>query len=95
MKLHHFGLWFCGWSSNNWSTAIPQTGLFHIYYDGRLLGAQFRDFNLWVYEGRPHIINLKSYLTNTTSIYHRYDIGRPLTIDDFEIIENPNYKGNI
>ncbi len=96
MKLHHFGLWFryveC--DRYNWSTTIPLYSS-HIYYDGRLLGIQYRSFNLWVYEGRPHIINLKSYLTNTISIYHYYDIGRPLTLDDFEIIENPNYKGNI
>ncbi len=94
MKLHHFGLWFryveC--DRYNWSTTIPLYTS-HIYYDGRLLGIQYRNFILWVYEGRPQIINLKNNFIMNNDGY--YDIGRPLTLDDFEIIENPNYKGNI
>ena len=93
MKMHDFGLWFYSrveCEPYNWSSTIPQTAGFYIYYDGKFLGFQFHDFSLSIYKGEPHIIKLKKPF-----IYdgYFYDIGHILTLDDFEIVENPNYRG--
>ncbi len=88
MKLHDFGLWFrttdCyridDWPE--WSTTIPETGGFYIYYDGKLLGCQYPNFDLVVNRSHPHILKLKGWCM----------IGRCLTLDDFEIIPNPDYE---
>ncbi len=93
MKLTDFGLWFEYWSGNNyeWSTAIPQEGDFYIVYDGVRLGHQYTDFDLGVFNDVQFIIKLKNNFTRSGA-YEK--IGRQLTMDDFEIIPNPDYKGN-
>jgi hypothetical protein len=95
VKLHDFGLWFKGWHANVWSATIPRTGdknfPYDIYYDGEELGWQRSNLDLCIHICRSRIIKLKNN-------FHRdwmtkdYKVGRILTIDDFEIIPNPNYK---
>jgi hypothetical protein len=90
MKLHDFGLWFTP-NMREWSTTIPQKRGFDIYYDGMLLGRQHYYYELTIDDDKPHIIKLKNKFSN----YNRWYcyISRPLTLDDFEIIPNPDYKG--
>jgi hypothetical protein len=91
MKLYHFGLWFryveC--DRYNWSTTIPPYSI-HIYYDGISLGDINLNFYMDIRHDKPHIIKLKKDFPKFSWYYL---VGRPLTLDDFEIIENPNYKG--
>ncbi len=96
MKIHDFGLWFAFWVGTkfNWSTTItmgPKYG-FAIYYDGVQLGCQDDDLCLEIYVEEPHIIKLKKDFPLDSS--GRYIIDRLLTLDDFEIIENHDYRGN-
>jgi hypothetical protein len=94
VKIHDFGMWFCTWGGNindsEWSTTIPHNPGYKIHYDGKWLGLQFHDFSLRIYTFEPHIIKLKKPFI---SHGHFYDIGQILTLDDFEIVENPNYIG--
>ncbi len=91
MKLHDFGLWF--WSlGNRWSITIPQKGYFEIFYDGVELGYQYDDFDLMVYDDNHRFsIRLKNNFTRRGA-YEK--IGRQLTMDDFEIIPTPIYRGD-
>ncbi len=96
MKLTDFGLWF-GYSIDEddnlgWSTAIPQEDFFYILYDGVRLGHQYSDFELDVYDGKQFIIKLKNNF-KLRGYFHR--IGRRLTLDDFEIIPNPDCRGDL
>ena len=91
MKIHDFGLWFRTWWTNKWSTIIPQTGCFRISYDGKPLGNQFADFDLRVYNDGQFIIKLKNEFAVSGDCHK---IGRRLTLDDFEIVPNSDYKGD-
>ena len=94
MKIHDFGLWFCDWSSISnpkWSTTIPHSPGCRIYYDGKLLGLQDIDLNLYISITKSRIIKLRNNFPRHLK-ENNYEIGRILTIDDFEIIPNPNYK---
>jgi hypothetical protein len=103
MKITDFGLWFMSWGSDphdHWSTTIPKKPPYSIYYDGMDLGVQLSDFGLSIYmdSGYPrcepylHVIKLKN---SFRKIMERYYIGRPLTLDDFEIVESPEYRGAV
>jgi hypothetical protein len=93
MKITDFGLWFLG-SNNRWSTTIPEVGLFHIYYDGEGLGWQgAAAFELVIWRNRPHIIHLKKDFHLSYS--ENYAIGRQLSLDDFEIVPNPDCNWDI
>ncbi len=91
MKLYDFGLWFVDVISEEWSTTIPQTGCFSIRYDGNYLGVQYSDFVLQDYNSRRFTIKLKNKFARNG---HYYEVGRLLTLDDFEIVPNPDYKGD-
>jgi len=91
MKLHDFGLWFKCWDTGQWlATALPRSG-FWIFYDGVRIGWMNRSSELGIVYTKYHIIKLKSNFP--TSSWGGYNIGRALTFDDFEIIENPEYGG--
>ncbi len=96
MKLHDFGLWFKIRITRNtyiWSSAIPPESDYWIYYDGMSLGKQYSDFDLVIYDDKPLIIKLKNkFYGLESSVYDWYQIGRLLTIDDFEVVENHRYK---
>ncbi len=76
---------------------VYQNTGFSIYYDTELLGWQhsatqnsLMQFCVRINETGKYIINLKNnFIMNNDGYYY---IGRPLTIDDFEIIPNPDYK---
>jgi len=90
VKINDFGLWFRCRVSGEWSTTICEKAPFHIYYDGVELGIQDSSFDLIVYSHHPHIIQPKKYFYLKSYIIHC--INRQLTLDDFEIIENVDYK---
>jgi len=95
VKLTDFGLWFLS-SRGQWSTTIPQAGWFSILYDGERLGYQGDYFNLAFPLSKRYTIRLtKPFPIVRSGPYSlpRYDIGHRLTMDDFEIVENPNYAG--
>ncbi len=94
MKIYDFGLWFQS-VDGRWST-IPRRSESHIYYDGINLGHQYSNFDLAVYEHKRYLIQLRNQ-------FYSWDfgggitfkrMGRLLTLDDFEIIENPDYRGD-
>jgi hypothetical protein len=92
MKMHDFGLWFylhVGYE--NWYSTIPQTAGFYIFYDGKRLGTHYHDYSLSIFKFEPHIIKLKKPFISDDGLF--YDIGHIITLDDFEIVENPRYKG--
>ncbi len=99
MQITDFGLWFRLWntpSGHQWSTTISQySGPLLIYYDGWTLGLHYydSDFELQVWDDGPHIIALKSVFPKVGEGWYRVD--RRLTMDDFDIVENPNYEGSI
>ncbi len=98
MKLTDFGLWFGIWRDGSWkwSTTIPPKADFSIYYDGRLLGRQDSRFTLIVRLPDKYLgIRMKNpfdYCQLWDGEYQVY-IGRLLTLDDFSIELNPDYKG--
>jgi hypothetical protein len=92
MKIHDFGLWFKETASGKWSVTIPTCPHYFIYYDGRKLGKQWADFDLTICDDEPHIIKLKKKLTQSMAGF--YEIGRRLSLDDFEIVKNPDYRGD-
>jgi hypothetical protein len=92
MKLQDFGLWFQGLTSGKWSTIIPRKDSYKIFYDGHFLGIQWSDFELEIYNSYPYIIVLKNKFAYDLKEYYR--VGRLLTLDDFEIMKNPNYRGS-
>jgi hypothetical protein len=96
MKLTDFGLWFECWSGNSyeWSVTIPKNPDYEIYYDGYYLGKQWSDFDLLICDNEPHIIRLKNKFLFKKSYRRIYSFDRPLTLDDFEIIPNPDYRGD-
>ncbi len=94
MKIHDFGLWFRYWDGVwCWSTSIPRP-LLYIFYDGVYLGCQYANFELCVLCDKSHIIKFKNKLLVPESKYLRQCwLGRKLTLDDFEIVQNADYKG--
>jgi len=96
MKLEDFGLWFARWCGNSWewSVTIPTYPHYFIYYDGRQLGRQWSDFDLTIYGDLRHIIRLKNKFPLREDYKQTYAFGRLLTLDDFEIIPNPDYRGD-
>ncbi len=102
MKITDFGLWFeCRNSSDNnleWSS-VPRKGSSRIFisYDGEWLGRQDRQGRLETYNTGRHIIALvpSLYSTYRESAIEApgYYIGRLISLDDFKIVENPDYRG--
>ncbi len=93
MKMHDFGLWFQEAVSKKWLVTIPKEGGFRIYYDGHDLGEQWSNFDSVIYDDEPYIIVLKSKLPIREGFVHKNAYDRRITLDDFEIVINPNYKG--
>ncbi len=92
MKITDFGLWFKTYTAVgeiSWSTTIPQEPDYFIYYDGKAVGRQEIDFDLFISTVHPHTLNLKE---NFKFAYGWFVVGRCLTMDDFEIVENPFYE---
>jgi len=89
-----------------WSTDIPplpprpssyvdgwySACFFEIFYDGVEVGYQCGDFNLCLYPGDKFIMKLKNNFQVNKDCY---EVGRRLTLDDFEVIPNPDYKGAV
>ncbi len=91
MKIHEFGLWFNPCYSDVWLTTIPSKISFQIFYDGRVLGEYYASARaLYLYIHHPHKIHLKSKFSKSPNDW--FVIGRDLTLEDFEIILNPDYK---
>jgi hypothetical protein len=90
MKLTDFGLWFQS-PGNRWSITIPPRGIFSIWYDGHGLGVQYTDLSLGVEHDTPYIVRLKH--TFPMDRFGNYRIDRQITMEDFDIIPNPNYRG--
>ena len=88
MKITDFGLWFKDWDTKEWSTIIPHNSGFSIYYDGERLGHQDNLFTFFIYN-----TYFNRYTIQVKCDFHKkytyYQIGRFLTLDDFEIIGNP------
>ncbi len=94
MKIHDFGLWFQEVASEKWSITVPQKRAIYIYYDGHYLGEQWSDFVLTIYDDEPYMIMLKSKLPVREGCIDTYAFGRRITLDDFEIVKNPDYRGD-
>ncbi len=92
MKIHEFGLWFKAWPSCKWFIIVPPEGAFMIHYDGKNLGWQLAGDFIEIYDHQPHIIKLKQKCPKSGFYY--YIMNRRLTMDDFEIILNPDYRGD-
>lgn len=100
MKIHDFGLWFdCGGrpTTKEWSACIPPMPNYSIWYDGLVLGAQGPDYSLVILDEKRYIIYLRNEFYREEGRfgqdYQVYHIGRPLALEDFEIRENPDYRG--
>ncbi len=98
MKIHDFGLWFHYYRDGKslWSTEIPQHPSYMINYDGEWLGAKSPNgLNIYNDEVDKFIIKLKNTsarrLPDRFSGINAYEIDT-LSLNDFEIIPNPNYK---
>jgi hypothetical protein len=99
MKLHDFGLWY--WADGRWTTTIPDIEEnFSIYYDGYFFGRKFQNYlSFFGNISYPYKINFKgNFLDITTrddnySGYCQYVVDRRLTMEDFEVIPNPDYIG--
>ena len=94
MKIHEFGLWFNKWGLDNfaWSTVIPGKAGFGIHYHGYYLGRQWSDFGLTIYDDEPYIIRLKRFFPVR---FDYYLINRTLTLQDFDILENPDCNNDL
>ena len=94
MKITDFGLWFLHYYDGErlCSTSIPSASAFAILYDGKYLGMQVMNskFPLVINLKNPHIIKLKK--TYTENRWGEPEIGRPLALTDFDIVENPDYQ---
>jgi hypothetical protein len=90
VKIYDFGLWFE--QGGRWYTTIPQDGWFFIYYDGNLIATQLLEYALARDRRYPYIIKLNNNFRRNN--FGHDIIGRPLSLDDFEIVENPEYPGD-
>ncbi len=86
MKIHDFGLWFNHWFSNKWSTTIPETDGFFIYYDGHQIG-RFNKGLLYIDYNETYKLRFKGICDYNYSriTSGEVDLGRRLTLDDFFI----------
>jgi hypothetical protein len=100
MKLHDFGLWFEQYGK--WSTTIPDIEEnFSIYYDGNLLGRHWKGVLTLINNiSSPYKIEIKAKFIEIPnsddylySNYRQYVVDRRLTMEDFEVIPNPDYIG--
>jgi hypothetical protein len=97
MKLTDFGLWFWEYSGRDckWSATVPRQLGYGIYYDGELLGDHLSNFDLELYcDLGPYTIILKSKLPLREGRIDTYTLYRPITLEDFEIVKNPDYNEN-
>ncbi len=93
MKLHEFGLWFLRQvpgEKATWSTTIPQDCFYSILYDGFCVGFQTLDDRVRIHTGDydRYIIKFNKKLASEIQFY--FNLERRLTLDDFEIIPNPD-----
>jgi hypothetical protein len=101
MKLHEFGLWFrCwrGWNEYLWSSTIPRDGDFDIFYNGYLLATQAANFELivdWRYLNKIPYKMIVPNLIKKEGTASAYEVGRLLTMEDFNIVPNPLYTGDL
>jgi hypothetical protein len=96
MRLIDFGLWFWEYRWDfEWSATVPRQFGYRIYYDGFLLGEHRSNFDLELCcDWGPYNIILKSKLPLKKGHIDTYVLDRPITLDDFEIVKNPNYNEN-
>jgi len=94
MKLQDFGLWFRYFSEYEfkWSASVPQSGYYDIYYDGQRLVQLWNKFSFLIHDDKPHIAKLKIKFIKSKEGYYLVE-KCPITLDDFEIMENPDYRG--
>ncbi len=88
------GLWF-RFYNGAWSSTFPREPGYGIYYDETLLAQQDKDFGLVIWGGLPFTIKLRSKFDiweSSSGAYQMHRLGRLLSIDDFEIADNTNYK---
>jgi hypothetical protein len=93
MKIHDFGLWFRGEDDKGmffWSSTIPQARVIYILYDSAALACHAHGFFKILHPFKPHIIKLKKKFAKHGPYYN---INRLITLEDFEITENPDYRG--
>jgi hypothetical protein len=84
MKLHDFGLWFKD-EDGQWLTTPPQGPWLGIWYDGKCLGYQNDEFRLTTLNAYSHLIKLNTVFP--LDVVGRFRIGRPIKLEDFEIID--------
>jgi hypothetical protein len=85
------GLWF-RFYNGAWSSTFPREPGYGIYYDGIPIAQHDKEFWLVIFDEHPFTIKLKSKFQRLVSTGEAYSVGRLLSIDDFEIVENRNYK---
>jgi hypothetical protein len=109
VKLHDFGLWFFGWRLEEWSATVSQDPRgFTIFYDGVAIGHQYCSssylgfplFQVQVLtgEGVPYILILKDKPLSGSRAepgVQYFQFNDRLILNDFKIISNPHYKGQI
>jgi len=99
MKLHDFGLWFqcLQLEEENSKKNVFFFGC-RILYHGFCVGKQFADYSLSLSNKTPFMLSLKDdypmIQASQFNVAYHYDIDRLITAEDFEIIENPNYRGD-
>lgn len=88
------GLWFRSWDDIATTTReIPVSGNFSVWYNDEFLGAQLSNMDLIVEILQPYLMALKKEEYISIEDCQRcYQLGQRLTIEDFEIIANPDYK---
>ncbi len=101
MKITDFGLWFRYGSRHkgySWSTTIPKKRQFYFYYDGILLAFKTKSdqLELELKQSLPYRIKLNDeFLPKKDEFGTFFDLHRPLRVDDFEVVENPDYRANL
>jgi hypothetical protein len=97
MKLHDFGLWFLRQvpgEKATWSTTIPPDCFYSILYDGLCVGFQTLDDRVRIHTADYDRYIIKFNKKLAPEIQDYFILERRLTLDDFEVIKNPRYKGN-
>ncbi len=104
MKITDFGFWFrklefvdpswpVPWKVGDWSVTFPDNDIFAVYYDGQELYVQRSCDTIRMVENykNSHAIKIKTgFYQNSSDLFY---VGKILTLDDFEVIPNPHYRG--
>jgi hypothetical protein len=91
------GLWFAEYGElgdlpiRGWSTTIPEGKFFGIYYDGGNLGLQSKgELHVYTNSYNKHVMKIIPNIKQ--NFFGEYLLHRSLTLDDFEIIPNPDHQ---